>query len=51
MSDKNVETLSGTVVQGEDESDVDYRKRRELESKRTTEYLRRRNIWKGLKKS
>lgn len=47
--ESNVETLSGNVVQGDGESVKDYRIRRKEESKRTTDYLRKRSIWKGMK--
>jgi hypothetical protein len=51
MVDENVEILSGNAAQGENESLDDYRKRRKEESKRTIEYLRKRSIIKGMKKS
>jgi len=51
MADENVEVLSGNAAQGENESDADFKARRDVESKRTTEYLRKRNIWKGIKKA
>jgi hypothetical protein len=50
MADENVEVLSGNAAQGENETDEQYAIRRKEESRRTTEYLRKRSIFKGMKK-